>query len=43
MEYTIRPARAEELEQISAVEAECFPAAEAASRDDFAHRLETCA
>lgn len=42
MEYTIRPARAEELEQISAVEAECFPAAEAASRDDFAHRLETC-
>ncbi len=43
MEYTIRPVRAEELEQVAAVEAECFPAAEAASREDFEKRLETCA
>ena len=37
----IRNARAEELEEIAGVEAECFPAAEAAGRDAFKERLET--
>ena len=35
----IRTASIEDLEAITAVEAECFPAAEAATRDEFAHRL----
>lgn len=43
MEYTIRPARAEELQGIASVEAECFPAAEAASLEDFEARIKTCA
>ena len=41
MEVQIRKARAEELDEIARVEAECFPAAEAAGRDAFRERLET--
>ena len=36
---TIRTATAEDLEQIAAVEAECFPAAEAATKAEFAERI----
>lgn len=35
----IRTATLDDLEELSAVEAECFPPAEAASRDDFDRRL----
>ena len=35
----IRTAQMEDLERISAVEAECFPAAEAATRESFEKRL----
>ncbi len=35
----IRTARAEDLEAVTAVEAECFPAAEAAGREEFEKRL----
>ena len=37
---TIRTATESDLEQIAAVEAECFPPAEAAGREEFAERLE---
>ena len=36
----IRTATLADLEAIAAVEAECFPAAEAATREEFAERLE---
>ncbi|MGN0733015.1 MAG: GNAT family N-acetyltransferase [Emergencia sp.] len=35
----IRTATMQDLDAVSAVEAECFPPAEAASREDFEHRL----
>lgn len=35
----IRTATMEDLEAVTAVEADCFPAAEAATRDEFAARL----
>ncbi len=35
----IRTATIEDLDEIAAVEAECFPAAEAASKEEFADRL----
>ena len=35
----IRTAKLEDLEAITAVEAECFPAAEAATKEEFAERL----
>ncbi|MBQ8238426.1 MAG: GNAT family N-acetyltransferase [Oscillospiraceae bacterium] len=35
----IRTAYLTDLDAIAAVEAECFPAAEAATREEFAHRL----
>ncbi|MBS6951608.1 MAG: GNAT family N-acetyltransferase [Enterocloster asparagiformis] len=38
-EYTIRFARPEDLEAVTQVEAECFPAAEAAGRESFRARL----
>ena len=38
-EYRIRTARPEDLEQITAVEEACFPAAEAAGREQFKERL----
>lgn len=37
---TVRRATMADLDQVTAVEAECFPAAEAASREEFARRLE---
>ena len=36
---TIRTATMNDLNAITAVEAECFPAAEAASREEFSKRL----
>ncbi len=36
---TIRTAVMEDLDQIAAVEAECFPAAEAATKEEFAERI----
>ncbi len=39
-DYTIRFARPEDLEALIQVEAECFPAAEAAGRESFQARLE---
>ena len=36
----IRTATMDDLEMIAAVEAECFPAAEAATREEFAKRLQ---
>lgn len=39
-DYTIRFARPEDLEALAQVEAECFPAAEAAGRESFRARLE---
>ena len=38
-EYRIRTARPEDLEQIAAVEEACFPAAEAAGREEIRERL----
>ena len=35
----IRTATMQDLDAVSAVEAECFPPAEAATREDFEHRL----
>lgn len=35
----IRTATIQDLDAVSAVEAECFPPAEAATREDFEHRL----
>lgn len=37
--FTIRTATMEDLDSIAAVEAECFPAAEAATREEFADRI----
>ena len=39
MAQTIRTAVEQDLDAIAAVEAECFPAAEAATRAEFAERL----
>ena len=36
---TIRTATIEDLETVSAVEAECFPPAEAATKEEFEKRL----
>lgn len=41
MDITIRPARADEAGMLAAIEAECFPAAEAASGEEIARRLRT--
>lgn len=41
MEIRIRKAAAKELDAITGVEAECFPAAEAAGKEAFRRRLET--
>lgn len=38
MDYIIRPARPDEIEEIAKIEAECFPPAEAASFAEFADR-----
>ncbi|MBQ7155953.1 MAG: GNAT family N-acetyltransferase [Synergistaceae bacterium] len=38
--FSIRPATPDDLDAIAAVEAECFPEAEAATREQFASRLE---
>ena len=38
-EYRIRTARPEDLDQIAAVEEACFPAAEAAGREQIRERL----
>ena len=40
---TIRTATKNDLDQIAAVEAECFPAQEAASKKEFAERLQSYA
>ena len=37
--FTIRTATMDDLDSIAAVEAECFPAAEAATREEFADRI----
>ena len=37
--FTIRTATMDDLDSIAAVEAECFPAAEAAAREEFADRI----
>ena len=37
--FTIRTATMDDLDRIAAVEAECFPAAEAATREEFADRI----
>lgn len=36
----IRTATLQDIDQIAAVEKECFPAAEAATKEEFAERLE---
>ena len=41
--YIIRPARPEDVDALTAVEAECFPAAEAASRESLKVRAEAFA
>lgn len=41
MEIQVRRAKADELDAITKVEAECFPAAEAAGKEAFRRRLET--
>lgn len=41
MDIVIRTVRPEDLDQVTAVEAECFPAAEAAGRKDFERRIST--
>lgn len=40
-EINIRYVTAEDLDQVTAVEAACFPAAEAAGRESFKRRIET--
>ena len=40
MKTVIRKAAAADLDSIAAVEAECFPAAEAATREEFQERLD---
>lgn len=41
MIYTIRNVKAEDLDQVTEVEALCFPAAEAAAGESFKKRIET--
>ena len=41
VKYEIRQASTEDLESVTAVEAACFPAAEAAGREQFLQRLST--
>ena len=41
MVYTIRNVKAEDLDQVTEVEALCFPAAEAATGQPFRNRIET--
>lgn len=41
MNIVIRPVRSEDLEAVTAVEATCFPAAEAASRASIEKRIQT--
>lgn len=41
MDIVIRRVRREDLDAVAAVEAECFPAAEAAGREAFEKRIET--
>lgn len=41
IDITIRPVEVSDLDAVTAVEAECFPAAEAATRESFAHRIAT--
>ena len=41
MVYTIRNVKAEDLDQVTEVEALCFPAAEAATGESFRKRIET--
>lgn len=41
MVYTIRNVKAEDLDQVTEVEALCFPAAEAATGESFRTRIET--
>lgn len=41
MVYTIRNVKAEDLDQVTEVEALCFPAAEAATGESFQKRIET--
>lgn len=41
MKIEIRTVKPEDLEQVTAVEAECFPAAEAAGKEDFERRIQT--
>ena len=40
MDIVIRRVKPEDLDRVTAVEAECFPEAEAAGRDDFRTRIE---
>ena len=40
MDIVIRKVKPEDLERVTAVEAECFPEAEAAGRDAFRARIE---
>lgn len=40
-EITIRTAAPADLDDVTAIEAVCFPAAEAAGRESFSHRLDT--
>lgn len=39
IDFIIRPVSPEDLDRITEVEAVCFPAAEAAARESFAHRI----
>lgn len=41
MEYRIRGVKKEDLDAVTRVESECFPAAEAAGRESFRQRIET--
>ena len=41
MDIKIRTVKPEDLDLVTAVEAECFPAAEAAGRADFERRIKT--
>lgn len=43
MEYRIRAVQETDLEAVAHVEAECFPAAEAAAKEDLSMRIRTCA
>ena len=43
MTYTIRPVRPSDLAAVTEVEAICFPAAEAATKEEFRERLESYA